>query len=76
MRRAPQNVPWAGDCGDNSCMYSDRRGGMGTNGGCRCLEKWASSAGLAELHAALELENVFPSGKSTLRRYIKHGERQ
>ena len=24
------------DCGDNSCMFG-RRGGMRTNGGCRCL---------------------------------------
>lgn len=24
------------DCGDNSCMYAPKRGGMRTNGGCRC----------------------------------------
>jgi hypothetical protein len=25
-------------CGDNSCMFGPR-GGMGTNGGCRCFER-------------------------------------
>lgn len=74
--RAPQDVPWAGDCGDNSCMYSHRKGGMGTNGGCRCLEKWASSASLAELQAALNSEHMPPSGKSTLRWYVKHGKKE
>ena len=73
MRRAPQDVPWAGDCGDNSCMYGEPKGGMRTNGGCRCLENWASSASLEELEAALELEGVFPSGKSVLRWHIKNG---
>lgn len=24
------------DCGDNSCRYATQRGGMRTNGGCRC----------------------------------------
>jgi len=26
------------DCGDNSCMFATKKGGMRTNGGCRCLE--------------------------------------
>ena len=28
------------DCGDNSCMFGalEKRGGMRTNGGCRCFE--------------------------------------
>lgn len=26
------------DCGDNSCRYAPRMGGMRTNGGCRCLK--------------------------------------
>jgi hypothetical protein len=26
------------DCGDNSCIFSSGRGGMRTNGGCRCFE--------------------------------------
>ena len=35
-------------CGDNSCVFSviKQRGGMGTNGGCRCfkhLESWIES---------------------------------
>ena len=24
------------DCGDNSCKYATKKGGMRTNGGCRC----------------------------------------
>lgn len=27
----------APDCGDNSCAFAVQRGGMRTNGGCRCL---------------------------------------
>src|SRR5271166_4560138 len=26
----------APDCGDNSCQFATSRGGMRTNGGCRC----------------------------------------
>lgn len=26
------------DCGDNSCRFASRKGGMRTNGGCRCTE--------------------------------------
>lgn len=26
------------DCCDNSCIFSSGRGGMRTNGGCRCFE--------------------------------------
>ena len=26
-------------CGDNSCIFRLRTGGMGTNGGCRCLSR-------------------------------------
>jgi hypothetical protein len=25
------------DCGDNSCRFAVKKGGMRTNGGCRCL---------------------------------------
>jgi hypothetical protein len=32
-----KEVEWMGACGDNSCMFG-APGGMGTNGGCRCLE--------------------------------------
>ena len=29
------------DCGDNSCLFGGRsKGGMRTNGGCRCLDGW------------------------------------
>jgi hypothetical protein len=26
------------DCGDNSCLCASKRGGMRTNGGCRCFK--------------------------------------
>jgi hypothetical protein len=26
------------DCGDNSCFFAERKTGMRTNGGCRCLD--------------------------------------
>lgn len=26
------------DCGDSSCFFATKRGGMRTNGGCRCLQ--------------------------------------
>lgn len=26
------------DCGDNSCLFATKKGGMRTNGGCRCFE--------------------------------------
>jgi hypothetical protein len=25
------------DCGDNSCLFAPKKGGMRTNGGCRCV---------------------------------------
>lgn len=27
------------DCGDNGCLYAEEKGGMRTNGGCRCHYK-------------------------------------
>lgn len=30
------------DCGDNSCMFAISKGGMRTNGGCRCLEIYSA----------------------------------
>lgn len=32
------------DCGDNSCLFATRRGGMRTNGGCRCIERLLDAA--------------------------------
>ena len=26
------------DCGDNSCQFAVKKGGMRTNGGCRCVD--------------------------------------
>ena len=36
LRIAVQNLNM--DCGDNSCNYAKKKGGMRTNGGCRCLQ--------------------------------------
>lgn len=27
------------DCGDNSCRFAIKKGGMRTNGGCRCMSE-------------------------------------
>ena len=32
------------DCRDNSCLFAKKKGGMRTNGGCRCFH----NAGFAE----------------------------
>lgn len=37
------------DCGDNSCLYASKKGGVRTNGGCRC-----NPADLATLRADLK----------------------
>lgn len=39
------------DCGDNSCVFAVRKGGMRTNGGCRCLRNMVPSAKSSELTA-------------------------
>lgn len=36
------------DCGDNSCYFATKRGGMRTNGGCRCLEAFGFSKHLVK----------------------------
>jgi len=36
LRIAVQNLDL--DCGDNSCVYAKKKGGMRTNGGCRCFQ--------------------------------------
>jgi len=51
------------DCGDNSCLFATRRGGMRTNGGCRCIERLLDAAVAREreevqAHAPLYLEWV------------------
>lgn len=38
LAAAQPGEPLDMDCGDNSCMFATVRGGMRTNGGCRCLE--------------------------------------
>lgn len=40
------------DCGDNSCWFALRKGGMRTNGGCRCLERPFAAASLAAMWKA------------------------
>lgn len=37
MRQCKELGPLLGlDCGDNSCLFAPSKGGMRTNGGCRC----------------------------------------
>ena len=38
LATAQPGEPLDMDCGDSSCMFATVRGGMRTNGGCRCLE--------------------------------------
>ncbi len=40
------------DCGDNSCLYAKHKGGIRTNGGCRCFEAKAYQQG-RDLNRAL-----------------------
>lgn len=42
----------APDCGDNSCRFAAKRGGMRTNGGCRCLERSMVHWNAVEKYAA------------------------
>lgn len=41
------------DCGDNSCRFATNRGGMRTNGGCRCFEN--AGFGPSAVGAALKM---------------------
>lgn len=36
--RGDESIGDAPDCGDNSCEFAKKKGGMRTNGGCRCLK--------------------------------------
>lgn len=42
------------DCGDNSCLFATRRGGMRTNGGCRCIERLLDAAVAREREQLVE----------------------
>lgn len=63
------------DCGDSSCRYAIRRGGMRTNGGCRCASNnpqevqrfllrnyYKAKEKIAQLEATLEIEKVLKDG--------------
>lgn len=45
LAAAQPGEPLDMDCGDNSCLFAKTRGGMRTNGGCRCLESLGFSRG-------------------------------
>ena len=47
------------DCGDNSCAFATPRGGMRTNGGCRCLSK-------LQIHATDAKGWVIPRSKHAI----------
>ena len=38
------------DCGDNSCLFKQSKGGMRTNGGCRCRDRPFVVTALSELY--------------------------
>jgi len=38
------------DCGDNSCLFADKIGGMRTNGGCRCRDRPYVVSALSKLY--------------------------
>ncbi len=40
------------DCGDNSCRFALRKGGMRTNGGCRCMDRPHTARSLAAVWKA------------------------
>ena len=42
MIKVIKKLNW--DCGDNSCMFAAVKGGMRTNGGCRCPSEGRSSS--------------------------------
>ncbi len=59
------------DCGDSSCRYAVKRGGMRTNGGCRCSQNQPREVErfllrnyhkamqkVQELEASLEIEKI------------------
>lgn len=54
VREALALVDRYADCGDNSCHFLPRpRGGMRTNGGCRCVERGGAKPGLVPALANL-----------------------
>jgi hypothetical protein len=44
------------DCGDNSCVFATTKGGMRTNGGCRCLRDLSSDRRLVVTRHILAVE--------------------
>ncbi len=49
------------DCGDNSCLFAGKnKGGMRTNGGCRCIDNFINSftAYLQEIMSEKNLKKV------------------
>lgn len=46
---------YAPDCGDNSCRFAVEKGGMRTNGGCRCLlnRSLVTNTNKVEVYAAV-----------------------
>jgi hypothetical protein len=47
-------------CGDNSCMFGSGPKGMGTNGGCRCLEHGPTASRLVLLYRAVKAATQKP----------------
>lgn len=55
MRERVKNE--APDCGDNSCRFATTKGGMRTNGGCRCIKDVREGKTRLYIHLLRELVN-------------------
>jgi hypothetical protein len=62
------------DCGDNSCEFATQRGGMRTNGGCRCLEGLSFTQRLAVgnyLYALHEATSTAITERDAMKRVVE-----
>ena len=60
---SPQSYRGKLDCGDNSCRFAVAKGGMRTNGGCRCIDNL--------MERIAELEKALADGRTYLDRVVK-----
>ena len=63
------------DCGDTSCRYAKNKGGMRTNGGCRCKRNIEENKKLNEL--SYQNKYVLKEGLADrIFQYVAHGDIQ
>ena len=68
------------DCGDNSCAFATNKGGMRTNGGCRCFSnagfsRSAVSAAHLMLPEVLRLRQALATVGNLIPNYTPEGIR-